>query len=277
MLSEIDSVSRTANANGVTLYPLYASGLGYGTPPRANVRMSQTPQGVGDFVALNNELEGINPMAERTGGIAQWGTENIVKTLPRIRDDFDSYYSLAYRATASGTDRAHKIVVKAKNRNYVVRSRKEYVEKSEATRISDRVVANLLSPLGRGTIAIEATLGAVQRKERNRHSLPVRVHIPIAALMTVPEGAAHAGGFTVYIGFAGKLGEIGQVTRQTRSFSIPSGDLEKTRTGKFTYDFDLLIDNRTDRLSIAVVDEVSKEVGMLRLALPPRGGAPAPP
>ncbi|HWW61959.1 MAG TPA: VWA domain-containing protein, partial [Thermoanaerobaculia bacterium] len=100
MQREIESVAKTANANGVTVYMFYPGGLGNDAAmPNAARSQRISPTGSRDYVVLANELAAMNQVAEATGGVIGWGAKNIVDLLPSVEEDFDSYYSLAYKAT----------------------------------------------------------------------------------------------------------------------------------------------------------------------------------
>lgn len=143
---------RTANAQGVTIYPVHPEGLrstNDNDPSMSgNDRMESTlEQDLSrtslDNNLLMNEVAALQQVAEATGGLTAWGSSNIAKILPDVGDDLEAYYSLGYRATATGKDGARTVAVRTKNRDYVVRSRRQFVEKSETTMLKDRVIANL--------------------------------------------------------------------------------------------------------------------------------------
>ena len=248
----LDYVSKTANANGITVYPLYPEGLG--------------TEGFGldapyDYEVLNSQLPFLEEVAKQTGGKLAWG-KSIEKDLPNMAEDLDAYYSLGYRAVSHNADRARSIVVKAKNRDYTVRSRREYVEKSDQTRMRDRVIANLFGQGGASAMNITVEVGKQRYVEKGHYTIPVTVNIPVTSLMT--DGGR--GEFSVFVGWSGISGEIGQVTKQSQKFKLTSGTPEN-----FTYSFEVTADAATERLSIGVFDELSKDYGLRRVDLPKSG------
>ena len=271
-----DRLIKTANAHGITLYPVYPAGLRW-DPDDASVRreLSElTPANDLNSVLQNkimfNETTALSDLAEKTGGLMAWGSANIAEMLPRVVDDLEAYYSLAYRSRTSGKDVSRDIVVKVKNSDYRVRSRKQFVEKSDATLMNDRVIANLYQKLEGTSFGFDVVLGEIKSTGRKRWSLPLKVRIPIAALTTLPSGAVEVGEFSVYVVSGAVVGVSSEVQHNTQSFRIPHNDLAKAKASYYTYDFTLNIDEKTDRLSVGVIDETSKEFGLKRLALPPR-------
>ena len=66
---------------------------------------------------------------------------------------------------------------------------------------------------------------------------------------------------------------ISDVTRRTQEYSIKAADLENARRSHFTYNATVEVDQFADAISIGVRDDVSKEYGLVRMALPSRDGA----
>jgi VWFA-related protein len=258
----IKKMEETANANGVTIYPIFPEGL-------VTADIMNAAPAASDYRTLSNETPMLTEIAEETGGMTAWGSTDIVKLLPRIEEDLDSYYSLAYRIQGSGADKARNIVVKTKNPSLVVRSRREFLEKSDVTRMEDRVIAALFrTPPSPGTIPLNVALG--ERKQRGKqYLLPVTVHIPVSALTSLPQGNQYAGAFSVYLAWGGTVGGVSDTTHQTRTFRIPAAEVEKAKAGHLTYEIDLNADQRTTRVALGVIDEVSKEFALRLIQLRP--------
>lgn len=258
-----------ANAGGVTVYPLYAPGLGHAMPDAGtNLR----PDGMMEWAILANERVAMREIAAKTGGLTAASTKDVIELLPRIASDVTDYYSLAYRVDATGKDNARDITVKARNRDYVVRARRQFVEKSDETRMRDRLRATLFRANHESPIRIEAQLGDA-RGSRNMRTVPLRIRIPISALTVIPQDRGkHAGSFSVHVGTAADLDELSDVTRKTQPFELDENNLAAAQSGFFTYDLDVKVNAKARYLAVGVFDEVSKEYGLARLALPSAEG-----
>jgi hypothetical protein len=258
----VKKMEENANANGVTIYPIFPEGL-------VAADTQNSGPSVSDYRTLSNETPMLTEIAEETGGLTAWGSTDIVKLLPRIQQDLDSYYSLAYRLKGSGADKARNIVVKVKNPSLTVRSRREFMEKSDVTRMEDRVIAALFrTPPSAGTVPLNVALG--QRRPRGKqYLLPVTVHIPIAALTSLPQGNQYAGAFSVYFAWGGVVGGVSDTKHETRTYRIPAAEMEKAKSGHLTYEVELNADQRTQRVALGVIDEVSKEFALRLIELRP--------
>lgn len=275
------SVMRTANANGVTLYPLHPLGLRWtnktdAEEERPDVLSMDSDTDLQRFGADNailvNQTASFIELAKETGGLMAAGPSDIVDLLPRVVDDLESYYSLAYRVRPTGKDARRKVVVTAKNRDYEVRSRRAVIEKSDDTQMDDRVAANLYQPLEHSVIPIQVETGAVKKTAKKRWAVPVVVRVPIGALTTRTSDARAMGSFSVFVGSGGEFGVISDVEHRTQEYAIPLADLENARRSHFTYNVTIEIDQFPDALSVGVRDDVSKEFGLARVAIPGRGG-----
>ena len=256
----IASVADTANATGFTIYGLYPEGLRATMDTAAN---SEAPTaasgpygGARDHLILMNETESLELVSDRTGGDFAFGTD-VLELLPRIADDMTDYYSLAYRTALHGNANRRKISVRLKNRDYRVRTRSEFVERTDSARMKDRVTASVFAAIDEGTIPIRAKLGP-----ETKGTLPLTIEIPINALATTMKNGKQVGAFTVYVAWNAS-GTVGDATKQTQSFSIDAADLDRAKRSHFTYHFDVRIDRGTRALGIGVLDETSKEYGVL--------------
>jgi VWFA-related protein len=266
----LEAITRTANANGVTLYPLYPEGLHSDwTESSANTFMPKSGDSslaMRDYITLDNEVQALAFVADATGGQAAWGQADVIKLLPRIEQDLTSYYSLAYRATTTRTDRVRKIVVEAKNRDYTVRSRRQFIEKSDDTRMKDRVVATLFETSDDTKIPLRIRLGERRVKGKDRYVVPLSIEIPVQSLAALPDDKTNRGAFSVYVAWGDVLGFVSDVLHQTQPFTV--ADIQKAKNGHFTYDLDLLTDGKTNRVAVGVYDEVGKDYGLQRIDLP---------
>ena len=275
------SIIRTANAHGVTIYAVHPEGLPHPNDNdpsiSGNDRMERTlDEDIARFGGRNqvllNESAALGEVAEATGGTSAWGSESIARLLPRVAEDLDSYYSLGYRATATGKDGSRKIVVTAKNPKYVVRARKQYVEKSETTQMKDRVRANLFQRVegSSAKIPFDVALGKIRKSGRNRWVVPLNVRIPVGNLITLPAAAGESGAFSIFFATGGVLGVMSEVEQRTQNFNISRVDAERAKSSHFTYEIELEVDRFVQQLSIAVLDDVGKEFGLKRYTLPKR-------
>jgi VWFA-related protein len=282
----VSDLITTANAAGVTMYPIYPEGAGWTFWSDASVsgadllqssygqdstggdgsRLNQTGTSprTTDYDVLMNEMASLKAIAAQTGGIAAAGPVDISKMLPTIGEDLGSYYSLAYRVPSNRRGQEHKIVVRPRNAAYLVRSRRQFIEKSDDASMRDRVVANLLRVSGGSAISVTVSAGAIVQTKKHVYSVPITVKVPKSSLTMVPAAGGNRGAFTVYLAPGRVLGYAPGVWTQKVPFTAKS----ELREGYFTYEFDLVTDLLTNRLSVGVIDDLSHDTGFAQIDLP---------
>ena len=259
----IQSVAKTANANGITLYAVHAAGLTGGTEMSAE--HARPVSSAVSMAASTNSTESMMLMAEMTGGVASVQSNNFAAAFKRIEADLESYYSLGYRAGTERVDRQRYLQVRVKNRDYRVRNRQTFVEKSIYAEMNDRVVANLLYRVKENELGILARVGTPVPTEDGYFHVPIDVQIPMQALTLLPQGEAdYVGGFDVYVVVANKENDMSDVARKSHQVRVTPEQF-KTISGKFyTYTLELLMERGLNKISIGVVDQISSTIGFAR-------------
>ncbi len=264
--SEIQSVAKTANANGITMYTIGAAGLSGGAEMSAE--NSRPTSFLASQAVTSNTTDSMQMMADMTGGLASVNSNNFKAAFDHIQRDLDSYYSLGYRAgTSERVDRQRALEVRLKNnpRNqYVVRARQSFVEKSTFAEMSDRVIANLLYATRSNDLHIVVRMGRPRSTDDGLFRVPVEVQIPMEMLTFVPQGDAYVGGFDVYIVVANKDGDMSDVSRKTSPITIPAADIAKTKGKYYTYELELLMEPGLNKLSVGVIDSITNTTGFAR-------------
>ena len=261
--SLIQSVAKAANANGITMYTVHAAGLTGGT--EFSAEHAQPISASVSQAATSNTTESMQLMAEMTGGVASTQTNNFKLAFDRIQTDLDSYYSLGYRAGTERVDRQRYLQVRVKNRDYRVRSRQTFVEKSMYAEMSDKVVANLLDRMKDNDLGILTRVGTPVPTEDGYYHVPVDIQIPMYALELIPQGSEeYVGGFDVYVVVANKDNDMSDVARKSHQVRVPAAQF-KELTGKFyTYTLELLMERGLNKISVGVVDQVDNTTGFAR-------------
>lgn len=258
----IQSVARTANANGITMYALHAGGLAAaneGSTAENSKAVSYTVSQAG----VTNSTESLQLLAEMTGGLAVINTNNYTQAFKNIERDLDSYYSLGYRGGTERVDRQRSLEVRVKNRNYRVRNRQTFVEKSTFAEMNDRVIANLLYRSKANDLKIAVKINTpVAADEMFR--VPIEVQVPMDSLTLLPQGEAYLGGFTVYVGVANKDGDMSDVSHRTTTIRVPQAEFARTKGKYYTYVLDLIMEPGVNKVSVGVVDDVSNVTGFDR-------------
>lgn len=261
--SLIQSIARTANANGITMYTVHAAGLTGGSEMSAE-RATPTPVSVSQAI-ISNTTDSMRLMADMTGGVASIQTNNFAQAFRNIQRDLDTYYSLGYRASTERVDRQRQLNVRVKNKNYIARARQTFVEKSTFAEMNDKVVANLLYKTKQNDLKILVRTGSPSPADEDLYKVPLDIQIPMDSLTLLPQGDnEYVGGFDVYVAVANKAGDMSDVSRKSHTLRVPATDMDRARGKYYTYSVDLLMEKGLNKISVGVVDNISNVNGFAR-------------
>lgn len=249
------ATARAVAANGVTLYAISAA--------IADGNVSSESKTVIDsaymFVRDANTASALQSLASTTGGVAISHTDNFDLAFDTIDRDLSSYYSLGYKPTPGG----HHIVVKPKNKAYVVRTRDTFVSKSTDDQMTDRVVSNLYVDPTRNEWPIALRVGHPQ-SEGKGFLVPVQVVIPSTITLLPQSDGNLAGSFTLYFAAATADGATSPVLRRPQTFSIVPTAEQTMRAKPMTFTTALRMKPGESTLSVAIVDQYSGQSGFAR-------------
>lgn len=268
---EFDSTSsylgviQAANAAGVTLYTIDATGLTVDSGISAESKT--TTAKIDSFQERQNMQAMLQTMAEETGGQYSINKNDVTVALKDMEKDYTSYYSLGYRSMRSGSDRPHKVEVKLKNKKLTVRSRRSYVEKSLETRVSEAVISALFFPRDDNPLSIGLQVGAPVPADRQNYFVPISVRVPYARVTLLPEGSKLRGRVVLYFAVVDAQGKQSDLARQTAAIDIDASRAEAIAKRDFVYDVKLLMIPGGQRLSLAVRDDISNTVSYVQKSI----------
>jgi VWFA-related protein len=271
--AQIDDMMRIAKTNGIRVYPLYATLGDLDIGETASLTGPPSLQNATSRSALRNiETTSLMNLANETGGVAGTGMGDLEKVFTSVTEDLESYYSLAYRATTPADGRPKRLTVKVKDGAYRVRTRRDVVDRTSETLLRQRIVSSLLQPARIEGFPVNVFMKKARHESGLIH-LPLQIKLPMSALTLLPDGNnKHSGGFSVYVAWAGQLGTSSDITRRSQPVSIDSSQLAASKSQVITYDIEVAATRAVDRLVVAVVDDLSQEVGLVRFDMPkPKG------
>ncbi len=261
----LEDLTRAANANGVTLYAIFPAGMD-NPGPKADSNRNDNPDmnsqttGGREQLALSNELEALNFVTGKTGGVAAVGAGSIPKFVDRVAADLDSWYSLGYPSPAS-EGKAASVQVRVKGRKRNVRVRGSLVEKTLEEQMKDRVLAHLFKPDARAKIPIVVNASLASSLKADKFRIKVEVQVPIGKLALLPTQKGVAGAFSLFVAAVGPKGDFSEVSRKSQPFEIPAAEVEKATAGHYTYDFEIETSGPDARICVGIWDEKGGDAG----------------
>ncbi len=268
---EFDSTSaylgivRAANAAGVSMYMVDASGLSIDEGISAENRSTQAK--IDTFIEKTNLQSMIHLMAEETGGKAILNRNDITMPLEEMKGDYTSYYSVGYRSLRSGGERPRKVEVKVKQKGLVARSRRSYVEKGLETRIVEGVTSALYFARDENPLGVGIEVGQPAPADAQNYLVPIRIRVPYSRITVLPQGDVARGRIALYFIVIDSAGKQSELATQVVPVEIPAKDLDALNRRDFVYDVRLLMIPGGQRLSLAVRDEPTNTVSYVQQAI----------
>ncbi|HZI67298.1 MAG TPA: VWA domain-containing protein [Thermoanaerobaculia bacterium] len=262
MNTKYASLVQAANANGVTIWALDASGLAADDLISAENRYIENRPST--FMMRQNTQGPLLMLAEQTGGMAAVNTNDWKNSLDELSKDFSNFYSIGYRTARAAADRPHSVEVKVKRKGLRVRARKSLLEKSTETRTAEAVVASLHYPRADNPLGVSVTLGEARPYDRENYLLPVRIAIPVGKLGLVPSGDVYQGQFFVYFVVLDSVGKQSDLTVQQQTVNVPAKDYAIAQGKDWYYDVNLLVVPGGQKLAVALRDGVSNLTSYLQ-------------
>lgn len=262
-------LARWAAGADVTFYTVDARGLKAGAeksaehgrhPPGVRTAGSRPVFGDIEVLHLQNYQDPLIAMANVTGGITVINTNEFDKGLQRISEAMETYYSLGFPLAERNQDVFHDIRVDLKDRKDLrLRYRTGLLARSLTMRMADRAYAGLTFGVLENPLAIRALLGEPRPAGKKRYTLPVKVLVPVDKVALLPSGDEYRGRITVWTVAAGAGNKLSPLDRQEHEIVVPADKM--SRLGTLTIDLSVEVPEGECRVSVAVLDEATGEVG----------------
>lgn len=267
-----ENLASTANAQGVSLYTIDATGLGGAGGTSAEYSRPVDPM----ITAVNtiNHQEPLQYLAETTGGRAILDANDVTRGLEELRDDLFSYYSLGYSLSKGGSDTVHRLSVELpEHPQYRLVYRRTFVEKSIESHVQDAVVSGLVLDIDDNPMGIELAAKAARPASEDRWILPIEISFPIESVALLPEAGEYAGRVVVFLANRNLEGRQSDIQRRDFEIRMPAADYEARRSDRYTASFDLLMEAGSHRVVVGLLDPLTRQTSYARLRQTVPGGA----
>jgi len=253
------ALASAANSQGVTFYTIDASGMGgAGDSISAEYAGATDPITAGLYVI--NQQEPLQYIADRTGGRAILGVNDVTSGLEQFRQDLFSYYSLGYTISGSGTDKIHRLEVELPGHpGYKLNYRRNFVEKSLESKVQDRVLSGLTFDLDDNPMAVSVDTGTAAPASDDRSILPVEIGFPFDSIALVPEGEDYVGRVVVFVAVRDEKGRQSDLQRRDHEIRIPQGNFEAHHNDRSVFELPLLMRPGSVRIVIGVMDRLTRQ------------------
>ncbi len=213
-------------------------------------------------VGYSNYLDTLRMMADETGGVAIFNTNDVGPKLVRIEQDFYDYYSIGYNLQATGSDRVHRIKLTIPDHpDYRIRYRRRIVEKSLESRVQDRVLTGLVIPLEDNPLGIVVGTSNAAPTSGSRWTVPFELSFALEKIALFPAGEDYVGQVTLFLAARDTDGKQSDLVRQEHEVRIPAADYEEALRERFTITAALLMEAGSYKVSVGLLDNFTRQVG----------------
>jgi hypothetical protein len=253
-----------ANSNRVSFYTIDAGGLRTQSGLGAENASINAPLPVAravEAVRMSNLQDTLVMMANRTGGQYIINTNDASEGLERFARDIGNYYSLGYRAPAANRGRYHMIEVTLTNkpREWELRHREGYRDKTIEAQLEDSVRAFLVHGYETNPLAVSIDLGAQRATGDGNILVPVRVRIPMGNVVLLPRGEFYEGRVRLYFGASDEEGRDAPMQEMPLQLRIPESAIDMARQDEVARVIDATMRPGPHKLVVAVRDEISED------------------
>lgn len=244
-----------ANANRISFYTVDAAGLRVSSSISAENRTANS-SGMVDSINVSNLQSSLQLLAESTGGKAIYNTNDPTKGLLTVGDDFKSYYSLGYSPVHAGDGRYHKVEVRTKRKDFVVRHREGYRDKTAESRMADGVISALFYDVESNAMGIGVQRGSEARREDGHFTVQIEVRIPIGAITLLPREQLREAKLRIFFAAMDNEGGMSEVQEAQVPFTIPEAEVATAVKQVYVYTLSMVMRRGSQKLAVGVRDEV---------------------
>ena len=268
---ELQALTAHANAHRVTLYTLQASGLQSPDASTASAgpadRMFQFPA-IG-AVLRSNDRDSLQLLADETGGRSILDTNDFLPDLGRLRQDFESYYSLGYTPAHNGDGREHRIEVKVKRAGIRLRYRQSYRDKPVLEKTVDRTLAALLFGFEDNPLGISVEVGEQTPGSAGNIAVPIRLKIPLfkLAILNHEEAGTFEGNLRLLVATRTADGYNSPFRQVPIAIRIPRQQVLNAMGQFYLYTLTLQMPPGQQQVAVAVRDEIAATTSYLSRAV----------
>ena len=269
LVKQLGALVAHANSQRVTLYTLQASGAE--APSASNAAAGATDRlfqfasiATAQRASLQNSL---HAMADGTGGRAMLDVNDFKPELARMREDFESYYSLGFTPNHKAAGAGHRLEVRVKRKGAQLRYRESYRDKTPIERAVDRTLAALLYDIEENPLKIEVELGEQSPGPSGTVAVPVRLRIPLAKVAVLRGDGVYEGNLRVLVATRAADGRGSAVKQVPVPIRIPKDDVLHALGQFYVYTLTLNLVPGDQKIAVGVRDDTSANTSYLSRAV----------
>jgi VWFA-related protein len=259
----LEDLISDANANRVTFYPIgtgrgadfaSASARGLSSPTFASGRNRATAAG-----------DGLEWLAERTGGRAAVQGGRFDDLLADMARDLGTYYSIGYRSPHEADGNVHRLEIRVRRPGVELRHPTEYRDKSADQRITDRTLSAITLGAEDNPLDVRIDMGKPKRQKNSQYVVPLEIHVPMANLVLLPGATSHEGKLSIQLIARDEAGRFSEPVMIRMPLEVPHRDLAWALSQTVDYTTEMVLGAGSNSIAIGVHDDLGQTGSALAL------------
>jgi hypothetical protein len=189
--------------------------------------------------------------------------------LARMREDFDTYYSLGYTPSHKRTGKNHEIEVRVKRPGLKARHRETYRDRTSAEVMSDKTLAALLFGANENPLEVALQFGEELPGDKGQNQVMLTVKLPMNKLVLLPQGQFHEGRVTIYLAVRDAEGRNSPINEIKVPIRVPNDQLLTALGQVAGYRTKLAMRPVAHTVAVGVRDELGNVVSTVTLPYSP--------
>lgn len=269
---DLEVLAEQASVNRVTFYPISAAGRGTtGFMSAEHSGSGSVASNTGSVLRASATVENFTRdsslllLAEDTGGVAILRSANLDPLLDRMRQDFQSFYSLGYSPPHGGKDYDfHRVKVKVLRDGLEVRHVEGYRNKNWRKSLGELTLAAALYGAESNPLGVHLDQGEPTPDGKN-FVVPIKIKIPFELIRMVHKDQQFNAQLTVLVLVSDE--EDGGLSK-TRRFDLPikisDARVLEAMVQVATYPLELKMNRGHKRIAVGVHDHLGKEMSAIK-------------
>jgi VWFA-related protein len=253
MTPQLQELIAHANSNRITFYSLGSTPetIGVSAEYSGSDSMDSNMEAM-DKTALQASLLMI---AGGTGGLASVDAA-ATPMLDRMRQDFETYYSLGYIPRQGRDGSRRKMEVKVRDRALAVRHREAHRERTMPERMTSRTMSALLLGEEDNPLEVALEFGKEKKNDKGQYELEVLVKFPLANLVLLPQDKFHEGKLSLFVAARDSHGRSSPIQQIAVPIRVPNDQLLTALGQVGAYRMVMLLRPEPHTIAVAARDEL---------------------
>ena len=224
-------------------------------------------------LAIDNPKKNLTSLASSTGGESSLTASRNGHLIDTLIQDLGHYYSLAFDpAQAPKKEGRVRVRLATGIKKARLRHVSGFRERKRGDELVEKALATLHFDVGENAHGVAVEIGQAQETKNGSFRLSILIKVPMAEITLLPEGDRHLGQLSLALVAMGKKGGTSPVLQAQVPIEIANSELLAAMGRSAGARLELLVAPGSQKIAIALRDDVAVNYSTLNLVVDPDGG-----